>query len=264
MANPVYSHALEVSVEIPAVNLAGETITATSAAYRILDAERNELVSLTNVVSFVSGDQKASVTVEGSVNTLEAGIIRDMRVVEVKFSTAEGDIINSVKYVVQADTTLIIMGNSFQTLEQAEIAAMDMPNLKVWGDKGDQERAAALVDAYYNLCKLRYSIPGTMAQNRQNWGSNIINDITDYSALEFLTLESRFVTALRKAQVAEADVILEGDLQGELRREGVISYTIGETSQFFRPTKPLDLAVSVAALKYLRGFVSWAIPIARA
>jgi len=253
-----YRHAQEVTVQIPCVDLAGDPIAPISASYRLLDKMLQEIAPATALPDVTAGTEVLSVTIGAAANTLTSGRLRDVRVVEVSIQTEGGTVVATARYAIEADNTFSIMVNTFQTFEEAELNAMEMSGLVSWDGKAEPQKRAALADAFINLCKLKFHVPGMWAQNRiHDYWINRIGHLQYYSAAEFQALDPLFVNAVKKAQVAEADVLLNGDPNGKLRREGVISYTIGESSQFFRPAKPLDLPISPQAVKYLQGYLNW-------
>jgi hypothetical protein len=81
---------------------------------------------------------------------------------------------------------------------------------------------------------------------------------------QFVALPVRFKRALMLAQVAEADTLLSGGSSfEELRREGLMSMTVGESKQFFQSGKPLNLPVSRRAIGYLKPYVSYTLRVGR-
>jgi hypothetical protein len=95
-----------------------------------------------------------------------------------------------------------------------------------------------------------------------NW-AYLITNIGLLTAAEIEALPALFLQALRMAQIAESDSILGGDPVGELRREGLMSKTVGESSQMYRPGKPLVMPVSDRAMRYLAGYVRRSLVVGR-
>lgn len=266
----VYRHGQEVKVAIPCVRAeTGETVRATAVSYRVVNAAGDEIVPLTEVADFVPDSSSVTVTVSSAENQIADDVTRDMRRVEIFMTADDGEAYNFVRYFLQRDDSLVVMGNSFQTYEQALLVALDLPNLGVWNAKCEQEHKAALIKAFHALCGMRYVIPGSLSMRAVSYepgrrGSmTYINRIAELSKEEFEGLNERFVNAIRRAQVVEADVILGGDPVGDLRRAGLISHTTGESSGFFGTNKPLNLAVSERALRELQGFMTYATYITR-
>lgn len=61
----------------------------------------------------------------------------------------------------------------------------------------------------------------------------------------------------------EANARLGGTDVSDLRREGLMSATVGEVSQMFRPSKPLVLPISHRALQVLAGYITWSVRASR-
>lgn len=80
---------------------------------------------------------------------------------------------------------------------------------------------------------------------------------------QFMNLDERFRSALCRAQVIEANARLGGTDVSDLRREGLMSATVGEVSQMFRPSKPLVLPISHRALQVLAGYITWSVRASR-
>jgi hypothetical protein len=259
-----YLQGTEVQVSVAAVDAAGATIEATAANYEILDADGAVILASTAVPGFTTGAAEAAVTVTAAQNTLTGGKLRDMRQVRVTFVTAAGQVVNSERYFIAATNTLEVLVNTFQTYESAELMALEMSGLGAWSAKTEAQKRAALADAFYGLSKLRFRIPNTVGQNRVNYPDDVVDNIRELSISEFNALEGKFLQALKRAQVAEADSLLENNQTDEMRRRGIISYTIGETSQFMGSSRPLDLPAHARSIKYLAGYVVWSIHIARA
>jgi predicted regulator of amino acid metabolism with ACT domain len=259
-----FLHGQNVSVTVQCKDVAGNPLSATAAEYDLLDANGNVIVSDTAVPGFTPGNTSATVQVTALQNSLEAGEKRDMRVVRVTFTTTSGTVQGTERYMITAEETLEVMFNTFQTYDHAELIAAEMTGLNVWHVKTEAQKRAALADAFYGLSKLRFRIPNTVGQDRVNYPDDVITNIRELTVSEFNALEEKFLQALKRAQVAEADSLLENNQTDEMRRRGIISYTIGETSQFMGSQRPLDLTVNHRSIKYLTGYISWALHVARA
>jgi hypothetical protein len=96
-----------------------------------------------------------------------------------------------------------------------------------------------------------------------SWGFLYITDIKLLDRAQLEQLEPTFLKALRYAQVTEADSLMGGDPVNQLRRDGLISQTVGESSSYFGQKQPIDLSVSKKALGRLRGYITYSVPIAR-
>ena len=82
-------------------------------------------------------------------------------------------------------------------------------------------------------------------------------NIGNISEVDLTLIDSDLLAAIAKAQIAEADFMMGGDTVEDKRRTGLMSETVGESSNMFRPGKPLVLAGSEKALRYLTGYITW-------
>lgn len=250
----IYRDGSVVKVSITYANDEGLAIIPSSLSYRVFDQDFVELVASTPI-AYAAGDTFADITVGSTENTLGVGERRVMRIVELTIVTDDGTYTQEVRYIIEANATLTTGDNSFQGYNEALLTSMDIINISGWDAANDRDRKKALIEAYHNICNLRFFI--TYSQDRVFAGETIIN-LQDLSKAELLVLDVDFMNAIRKAQVIEADVLLGGDLIEEKRRNGLMSETIGESSNMFRPGKPLVMAVSKRALRILAKYVSHA------
>jgi hypothetical protein len=258
----VYRAGVSAEITVEAQDEQGSVVLPNSATFIVTDESGTEVA--TGPADISTG--AAVITLTPTQMALADGALRGARTVTVDFATDAGTVANSTTFLIETARTLEIMRNTFQTFAQAELTASELPSLTSWGIKTDYEKRQALVGAYHNIVKLRFTVDRPNAQNRivdRLWeteyqGGRIIreiSDITDLDAAEFARLPAQFVGAIHRAQVAEADVLLGGDVVGEQRRMGLMSHTIGEVSQMFRPGKPVLGPVSPEALHHLAGYV---------
>lgn len=237
----------DVALTIPLINTAGEELAASAVSYRIIDQDETELVAKTALAGFTEGDAEAVVSIPASLNQLGT-LLRGLRVVELYVTTEGGTSLITTEYVIEAFATLVTGVNSFQTYSAASLVGCELPNLPGWNQANKNERINALSAAYRNFGKLRLRYIHDDAE----WGSG---DITKLTAEQLATLPAEYLACLRRAQVLEADFLLGGDEVGEIRRSGIMSATIGESSQFFRTSRPFEGAVCKRALKEISGYL---------
>lgn len=245
-------------VKFPLVDASGEPLVASALQYRVTDQEGVERVALTALPN-VEGAESAEVIVAAVVNTMAAGALRELRTVELHVTTPGGVIVLSSHYFIDSGATLTVMGNSFQTLAQALVRSAEIANLTAWDSASDDGKVRALADAYRALGKLSYRYDRSESQTQIRDKVWLPASIHDLSLAEFQALDAKFRTALCVAQVIEADALLGGSDVSNLRREGLMSATVGEVSQMFRPGKPLTLPVARRTLQALAGFVTWTV-----
>lgn len=220
---------------------------ASAASYRVVDEIGTEIIALTAVPAFAAG-LTATVTIGEGGGALPEGQPRGLRSVEFVFIIATGTSHVTEHFVVEQEETLIVGENSAQTLGQAFLTAYEVPELKAWDSTAvtDDDRKRALIAAYDNLSNIVFTYEDADGVIIETEGG-----LADLTVAEFGELDAGLIAALKKAQVAQADLYLGGDPIGEMRRQGIISHTIGEVSQFFRGAAPLKLPVDPKAYRYI-------------
>lgn len=267
----------DVTLSIPLTDLSGNALDVQTVEYQVYDNAGVELIPRTALEEFAPGAETAEVPVPAAMNVIPVGETRALRIVKL-FCTV-GDAANTVllvgNYAIENGDPLQIGVNSFQTYAQADFVALDIPNLPGWSAAGVRERVAALIEARLHIVQLNF----TQLNSNVVWGQDSLNFVpegtitTPYASrglflfngsLELLTpeqfkkLPDRFVQALCRAQVAEADTILNGaDAIEKKRIDGMTSDAVGESKQSFRASTPLRLPVSRRALGYLSYFVGF-------
>lgn len=283
-----------VALVIPLADRSGNLLAVDAVSYRVVDHTGKEIVALNPLTGFAVGDTEATVTVPGILNNIvgipanltgqqiDAFQVRETRTVELLLTVASNTILLNQAYALEPTDPLVVGINSYQTFAQAELCALDIPNMAAWNAATDGDKIAALVDARSHINQLNF----WMMNSNANWGQDALNFVpegqfvTSFAAggghsflfngnlalltpTQFLKLPVRFLMALSKAQVAEADSIMGGDPVSERRKEGLLLESIGEVKQMYRSGKPLDLPVSKRALRYLSQFVSFSKRIGR-
>ena len=116
-----------------------------------------------------------------------------------------------------------------------------------------EERERALIEAYLAILQMPLFI--------RSAGRSLAAFLEEFGMAE---LDEKLLTALRRAQVLEASEILNADPTTLARRNGLISMTVGESSQFYGTSKPLDLPLlSRQAIKMLSPWISYSVRIGR-
>lgn len=287
----IYLAGTPVALTVALQDRNGNALDVASIEYRIVKQDGTEAVARTPLESF-GGGSEAVIEVPAEINavapidptTVSAAMIdtlfvREGRTVELFCTDASGNtVLLTSSYALEHAETLIAGLNSFQSFSQAELVAMDIPQLAGWNTSNEKDKIAALIEARLHICQLRFNI----INSNVNWGQNNLNYVpegaypTPYAGafmfngnlalitpMAFDKLPPRFKLALCRAQVTEADAILGGDPVDTRRKEGLILESIGEVKQMFRGGKPLDLPVSKRALRYLSPFVSFSQRIGR-
>lgn len=246
-----YGDGSNVEVTIPFYTERSDVFVPNTLSYRVLDSSGTVLVAPAAII--YGGEQEAVVTVASINNTLGADETRLMRVVELTAVTDEGIVTVESRYIIESITYIGVGENSFQTYNDALLIELDLIGVDSWSASPIHKQKAAMIEAYTNITRLSFKLQGS--QDKLFAGSRDVA-IRDLSASELASLDGDMMLAIRKAQVVEADVILGGDPVADKRKSGLMSETIGESSNMFRPGKPLVMPVSDRALRYLAPFIA--------
>lgn len=250
----------------------GNDLHLVSATYRVVDDNSNELrpttsfdISETTLIIPPELNQIASIEIDKLTSEqMDEVRLNEVRVIEFELTLDDGNIYPyDIAYALVPRERLVVGLNSFQTLRQAYLSAMSVPNTTVWNTATEDDRIAAMIEARLRICSLRFR-DVTVGQSYLG-ESKSIGDLGRLPPREFSALTARFRKALCLAQIAEAEEILGGGDQSSLnRRNGLVSQTIGETQEIYRSAKPVDMQVSKTALRYLSPFISLSQQIGRA
>jgi hypothetical protein len=273
----IFSANTDVSLEVPLTDKDGNALAVTSISYSVIDVNGVEIIPPTPLADFVPDSETAVVVVPAEKNALAAGQTQDMRQVMLDCEVGGNTVRKTAFYAIQANEALLMGVNSFMSYVQAQFVALTMPGLDGWDGADEQGRIRALVEAWRRVLRLRFTdidryrdqsslFYGFEGSRDTSWigGNGIAGDLSLLRPDQYQNLPVEFMAALRNAQLCEANEILGGSTIDQKRRDGLIQDNIGESRQMFRQGKPLDLPVSRAALRYLSGYVSFALMIARA
>lgn len=256
-----------VSFSVPLKNADGAQVVATGYSYRVLNEEGTELVPSTSI-SVTSLTKSVTVPVPADKNSLASGALGGVRVIVSTITTAAGVVDRRDRYTITPIVRLELFRNSFQTYDEALIEALQMQGL-TWGRFTDADRELGLITAHYKLTKLGYRVrePSDVDRFRSvGWGEDWVIKPEAWPLMEasrWADLPVNFKTALKRAQIAEANDMLGGAVAASRRREGIMSETIGESSMMFRAGKPVDLGISTSAMAYLQGFLDFRVTLTR-
>lgn len=250
----------------------GNVLSVSAATYSIVDDRSNviqESVSFDPTETTLTIASELNQIAALNLETLTSEQIDEVRlyearIVEFELTLEDGNIYPyDIVYAVVPRERLIAGLNSFQTLRQAYLTAMSVPNTTTWNTASEDDRVAAMIEARLRICSFQFR-DVTLGQSYLN-EDQLIGDLSRLPPRDFNALTARFRKALCMAQLAEAEEILGGgDQSSLLRRNGLISQTIGETQEIYRTSKPIDMQVSKAALRYLGPYISLSQKIGRA
>lgn len=251
---------------------AGAAILPVSYDWKVVD-EAGVVVQATQTVAVPDPQTLGGVltlTVPGSLTVLPVGVTRAIRSIEVTLTVAGGQTYTMVaSAMIKALESLVVGVNSIQTYNQALVLAegLSAKSLVGWEANCDQgQRERALIEAYLRLCKLNLRYDPRDNQSTVIAWENYPIRLSDYTASQLAGLDPRMLQGFRTAQVVEASEILREDEIALARESGMISSTVGESSQFFRSSKVIDrtlMPISTAALMHIQRWVRFGVSLAR-
>jgi len=263
----VYGSGVDVTVEIDLIDRSGTVITPVTADYKVYD-ETGALLGSSSL-TVVGSESSLSVTVAAADN-----IITDpngARTVLLNVQSVSGTHQLTATYVIQLFGFLSVPVQSGMTETEAAILNVDMPSIIGYDNATEEDRRAALLEAWSRLSRMAYKpwreYDKTSASSAYETHPTIVDGdfrLNELDAGGWAVLPAPFKAALKRSQMIEADVILEGDPTWDRRVDGLMSKTVGESSEMFRPGKPVITAVSMKAMRELSGFLSFSVKIGRA
>lgn len=230
----------------------------TSATYEIAD-QTGVILSPEAPVAVYGDDTEAEIAITSELTTLGEDERRRMLVVKLTVAGSDGELIKFFESVLIQDLTkLDIPRESFQTVHEANMLAMDIYQIDNWLAAGHEDRRKALIEAAHRIKTLRFTMMDELGEDHVTWGG-----IQSGFAFETMTQETfdelpePFLEDLKIAQLIEADEILGyGATAESKRRSGILSDTVGETSQMFRTGKPVHTGICMRAFRYLTRWIS--------
>jgi hypothetical protein len=215
--------------------------------------------------------------IEAASLTLPVDVTSSGREIVVSLTQSDGDETEIRDYfVLVASNPLAVAFNTFVTYPEALRYRTEFGSLDGWDVAPRERQQAALIEAYRRLCRVSFRVPGASLDgsnvDRANygtgtdsgwfWGSRV--RISTLNQAQFDALPATFRHAVKRAQMAEANVLLGGDPVGAKRQAGIVSETTGESSMFFQSRPYLNLPVSRQAYEEIKRYVSLRIGINRA
>lgn len=158
---------------------------------------------------------------------------------------------------------LIVGQNSFVTISQALAIAPELLQIDTFVNADETVKKAALIDAYERICSMRLRRRVLPPEIYAKHGKDTIS-MSELDAQDLAALPLRMRKEFIKAQIYEANLNLGGDPVAELRKQGVMSYTVGEVKQFFRTVKPIDFTIGMKALGQIGKYIDYSVGVARA
>jgi len=258
-----YAEGYNVEAIIKFADRDGNPVVPTAVKAVLYDGEDQEVVDFGSLPFDPSLGEK-SIIVPSAFNKLQNNELQAARILRIELVTSSGSIFQSLAYVIEAEQRLVIMNNSFQTYEAAMLEARNMPNMNGWQSAIEEQQKAALIESFRRLTviPMRYSyldmdgrpLPMEYIITANAWG--------DIKRDQFDEFPTYFRRALRRAQLIEANELLQGDTIARKRRNGIVTEKIGESWLTLNASMP-DYGLSSQTLSALTGFIYYRMTIAR-
>jgi hypothetical protein len=231
-----------VSLTFPLRDEAENSIQPTAVRWRLVDENQVDVIAWSNLALPTPGQDEFSISIPGASNELAPDTVRGLRIVEVEVTDARGTIPLSQTYLLAPSTALVVGKTSWITKGQAVLISQMLPRLDGWLSASEEAREVALVEAFRRLQRMpvyadRRAAQNTLYATAGHFETGLLLDMIPES---FVNTDPRFQDAVRRAQVLEADHILTVDPIAQMRESGVISMTVGESSNFFRAQRAMD------------------------
>lgn len=265
-----------VEVVVPFTDLNDQTIVPTAISAVLFDGEDEVLMSFGQVAFDASGAE-VSIIVPSIANTLQGDDLQEVRRLEVTITHGTGSFKTSKSYVIEAEQSLQIMRNSFMTYETALMTSRQFVNMTAFSTATDERRRAALVEAFYRITDLPmiYSISTLPVAQDVTSSDGVSERVYKISRATWKYIDAdafqtqfptHFKRALRAAQLAEADDLLQGNVIARKHAQGIATETIGESSVTLRQGfgSGVTASIGTAALTLLSGYIDRTMKIGRA
>lgn len=212
----------DVTIEVP-YEYGGTALSLTGFEYEVLDAAGTAVVARQADPDFTTAGSSSTLIIPASANASTAK--RDARLLNCYLINASGEYVVSQAYILKGNMLVLTpLTDSFMTYPQSVMVRAQMAEPQEYFDLlSDELKSIALEEAFNRISRLKFKV-----------GTTTILAIKGYSPTAFNALDPDFLLDLRKAQIAEANVIVENSPIRDKIRSGIISETIGESSMFFK------------------------------
>jgi len=218
----------------------------------------------------LAGADEIIVDIPATSNEIQAGERMGARLVELVVTDTEGDTFRLSKtYLLRSQVFLSVPAESSLTLLQAMLAARGMPTslMESWTYSSDLEREAALIESWKRISSIAFD-PfrefDTPDENLSDHVKDLNFAVNELSISDWELLPAHFRKALNRTQVIEAAVILGGDPIWDNRQGGLISKSVGESSEMFRTRPPAPSILSPQARREIASYINSTMHVGRA
>lgn len=253
MAGSDCTHAFDLVDEV------GQFLNAVSYSYTLYDETGSQVTTGSGAVA--SGFYTLEVEIAATHNQVVSDTRMGARQIVVIVTDADGDTHRFTEiYLLRNQVFLKVPAESGQTVMEAMLLARGFTPalMESWNFSDEVEREAALIEAWTRISRMaldpfrREDTPADALPEVVKQARFAINELTN---AEWLLLPKHFREAVKRAQLVEAAVLLGGDPTWERRADGLISRTVGESSEMFRSKPPIMGSLSPKATRELAGYM---------
>lgn len=248
------------TINIVLVDDNGTAVDASAVSWKLYDETGNELFAGT-VDGFTASDAAAAVTLTAEQTSIDTPMAAREIVLECVTTAGAVEVREAVLFVSSAPLTVMV--NSFQTATEAVLTRAEIARLDAYDNAPKAQQRAAMIEAHRRLLRVAYQLPQSYSMDNINWGSRRV-PLTRINEETFRKLPEGFRRAMKRAQLVEANALLEINSVDQKRKEGIVSETIGEASMFLNSKPYLNLPISRSAYEEVKTFVVLIVEIARA
>lgn len=230
-------------IEIEFLDSLDDYIVPTSAAFTLTD-DTGAVLDSGDITNITSSTHVLSIdAAHNNISTPQG--FRQITVVYVDDQGNTRDIEKA--YILESVNSLQPGVNSFKSAGQMIVAATNLAGVKSITSGELSDVRLALRQAYKNISRLNVRI-----RKKDNV---LVSSTAELTATDLAELSPARLQRLVDAQLLEANFLIGGNPMEQRRRDGVMSESIGEVSQFFRTSKPLTLPVCREAAQMLEGLI---------
>lgn len=230
---------------------------AERATYNISDQSNKLILPETDIAIFYD-DVFIEIEVPNILNNLEAGEHKGMRTVMLTcYDECNHQYILYQSYMLLSANDLIVPNESLMSAREAQFLAFDTPNVLAYEEANDLHQRRALIEASRRVNSLNINLTEltlNAAFSDFNWSIEK-QRLKDLSNDQFYSLPDYFLDDLKMAVLLEADDILGGSPVEEARREGILSESVGESTNMYQVGRPAQTRIGSRAYRILARYV---------
>lgn len=246
-------------ISIALVDDTDTAIDASAVTWTLYDERGTQLDSGT-VAGFSAGDPAAVVQLTADQTATVDPIAA--REIVLQCATTDDEVEVRESFLLVASTPLKVCVNSFQTPTEAALTRAEIARLDEYDVAEKLQRQAAMIEAYRRILRVSVQIPQAFDIDNIAWGSRRV-PLSRLTENDFRKLPQGFQRAIRRAQLVEANSLLEVNTVEQKRREGVVSEKIGEAGMFLSSKPYLNLPISRATYEELKLFIVLVVEVQR-